>query len=166
MSDSNSKPQINITRGSKGRSSKNKETSSDASQTSLPSAFDVAGGLAEAGRNVWLAGLGALSMAEEAGSQVFGTLVEEGKTWERTRRETAEQTTKRLQEVADQGQQVAADAATSVEDRIRSEVDGVLQRVGVPRNEDLDALRTQVSDLSEKIDRLSKALDDKNGQEA
>ena len=91
---SDDKPTINVTRGSRGK--KSNKTSSTKSSTSgnrsrsssaLPSAMEVAQGLAETTRNVWLAGLGAISMAEDAGTSAFNALVQEGKSWEQARRE-------------------------------------------------------------------------------
>ena len=159
---SNDKPTINVTRGSRGKKSSTPTTSSSkkqAASSSLPSAMDVAQGLAETTRRMWLAGLGALSMAEEAGTSAFNALVDEGKSWEQARRERTDAVSKQVKRLADE----SADAASAVEDRVRTEIDNALSRVGVPSRDDIDDLRDQVNDLHEKVDRLANALHD-NGE--
>ena len=44
---------------------------------------DLPDELAERGREIWLAGLGALSMVEEEGVKLFNTLVSKGEAWEK-----------------------------------------------------------------------------------
>ena len=146
-------PNINVTRGKKKRS---KKTSSRAgsSGSELPGAMDVASGLARSVRNVWLAGLGALSVAEEAGTQVFNALVEEGKSWEQARRERTEMTAEQVQKLSDEGTR----AVEVLEKRVRDEVDDVLHRIGVPHQNDIEELRSQVDALAEKMDRLTEAI--------
>jgi len=155
MSD-DSNPTINITRGSRSRkrSSTNEDASPGASDVSFR---DVATEVAKGVRNVFLAGLGAISYAEQAGADVFDALVEEGKTWERTRRETTERVKKKVDEL----RQSSEEAAQATEERVQSEVDAALGRVGVPKQSEIDDLKTQVDDLTAKIDRLTAALERK-----
>ena len=146
-------PTINVTRGKKKRSEKN--TSRDiASDPDLPGPMEVASELARGARNLWLAGLGALSVAEEAGTQVFDALVEEGKSWEQQRRERTERTARQVQQLTAEG----TDAVEAAEERVREEVNDVLQRIGVPHRTDIDDLRDQVNDLAERMDRLADAI--------
>jgi poly(hydroxyalkanoate) granule-associated protein len=116
--------------------------------------MDVAQSVAETTRQFWLAGLGAISMAEETGTNVFNALVEEGKSWEQARRERTEAATKQLRRIASEG----AETAGAIEERVRDEIDGALERVGVPNRDDIDDLRGQVDDLGKKVDRLAEML--------
>jgi poly(hydroxyalkanoate) granule-associated protein len=116
--------------------------------------MDVAQSVAETTRRFWLAGLGAISMAEETGTNVFNALVEEGKSWEQARRERTEAATKQLRRIASEG----AETAVAIEERVRDEIDGALERVGVPNRDDIDDLRGQVDDLGRKVDRLAEML--------
>jgi len=154
MSDDNS-PKINVTRGKK-KESKKQASRKKSSGAELPNAMEVASGLARRARNMWLAGLGALSVAEEAGTQVFNALVEEGKSWEQERRKQTEQTAKQVQTLTEDG----ADAIEAVEERVRDEMNDVLHRMGVPRRDDIDELRDQVDALAEKMDQLADAVSD------
>jgi poly(hydroxyalkanoate) granule-associated protein len=154
MSDDKS-PKINVTRGKKKRSKK--KSSKKSAGSDLPGAMEVASGLARRARNMWLAGLGALSVAEEAGTQVFNALVEEGKSWEQERRKTTQQTAKQVQSITEEGTQ----AVEAVEQRVRDEVNDALKQIGVPHRDDVQELRDQVDALSEKMDALADAVAEK-----
>ncbi len=156
MSD-DQKPKINVTRGKKERSNEKTSSGKTSAGSDLPGAMEVASGLARSARNLWLAGLGALSVAEEAGTQVFDALVEEGKSWEQERRETTERTAQQVQQLAEDG----TDAVEAVEARVREEVNDALQRLGVPHRDDIDELRDQVNDLAEQMDDLADAVSEK-----
>jgi poly(hydroxyalkanoate) granule-associated protein len=152
MSD-DQEPKINVTRGEK-KESKTNSSRKKSSGSELPGAMEVASGLARRARNMWLAGLGALSVAEEAGTQVFNALVEEGKSWEQERRKQTEQTAKQVRTLTEEG----TDAIEAVEERVRDEVNDVLHQMGVPRRDDIDELRDQVDALAEKMDQLADAV--------
>jgi poly(hydroxyalkanoate) granule-associated protein len=152
----NDSPKINVTRGN--RSDRKKRASgTGASGPSVPGPMEVASGLARSVQNLWWAGLGALSVAEEAGTKVFDALVEEGKSWERAQREQTKQTAERVEALADEG----AQAVEAVESQVRDEVNEALRRLGVPGRDDVDELREQVDSLSKKLDRLAAAIDEK-----
>jgi poly(hydroxyalkanoate) granule-associated protein len=111
---------------------------------------------------MWLAGLGALSVAEEAGTKVFNALVEEGKSWEEQRRKQQKQTAEQVKNLQEEGTR----AVEAVEARVRDEVNDALRRIGVPHRDDIDELRHQVDALSEKMDRLTDAIAEQQDEEA
>lgn len=152
MSD-NDKPKISVTRGKREDKDANANRSRSAG-SELPDAMQVATGLAQRAREMWLAGLGALSVAEEAGTQVFNALVEEGKSWEEKRREETEKTAEQVRDLTEEGGR----AVEAVEERVRSEVNAALRQIGVPHRNDVDELRDQVDALSEKLDQLADAI--------
>ena len=156
MSDDKS-PKINVTRGKKKKRSKKKSSKKTSAGSDLPGAMEVASGLARRARNMWLAGLGALSVAEEASTQVFNALVEEGKSWEQERRKKTQQTAKQVQSLTEEGTQ----AVEAVEQRVRTEVNDALKQIGVPHRDDVQELRDQVDALSEKMDALADAVAEK-----
>jgi poly(hydroxyalkanoate) granule-associated protein len=153
----NESPKINVTRGK--RSDKNTSSRKQSAGSDLPGALEIASGLARSARELWLAGLGALSVAEDAGTKVFNALVEEGKSWEQQRRQRTQKTARQVERITEEG----AQAVESIEQRVRDEVDGVLQRIGVPRRDDIEELRDQVDALSEKMDRLADAVQEQSG---
>lgn len=156
MSDDKS-PKINVTRGKKKRSNKKKSSEKKSSGPELPGAMEVASGLARTAHEMWLAGLGALSVAEEAGTQVFEALVEEGKSWEQERRKKTERTAEQVQQLTEDGTK----AVEAIEQRVRDEVNDALKQIGVPHRDDVQELRDQVDALSEKMDQLADAIAEK-----
>ena len=148
-------PNINVTRGTRSDRSK-KSSQKTASGSSVPGPMALASGLARRVQNLWWAGLGALSVAEEAGTQVFDALVEEGKSWEQARRERTRETAERVEAITEEGTW----AVEAVEARVRDEVHDALRRIGVPHRDDVDELRDQIDALSRKLDRLAEAIDE------
>lgn len=159
MSD-DQKPTINVTRGKRTRRT-NRSSRSRSSSFELPGPMEMASGLIRSARNLWWAGLGALSVAEEAGSQVFDALVEEGKSWEQAQRERTEETAERVRALRKEG----ARAVEVAEERVRDEVRQTLRRIGVPHRDDIHELRDEIDDLSEKMDRLAEAIAEKRKEE-
>lgn len=152
---SDDEPTITVTRGNRTERSRRKGASSQSSGGSLPGPGTVVSGLFRGARNAWWAGLGVLAAAQEVGTQVFEALVEEGKSWEQARRERREETARQVQQMVGESKAVKA-----VEDRVRDEVNEALRRVGVPHRDEVDALRTQIDALGEKIERLQQAVSD------
>jgi poly(hydroxyalkanoate) granule-associated protein len=114
-------------------------------------------------REIWLAGLGALSRLEEEGDQVFQTLIERGKEYEDKRRGQIEQTTENLRKqqesFTDDVTQRLNDATKSVEKAVTDTLSGTLGRLGVPSQDEVRGLSRRVGELSEKLDALSQMLD-------
>lgn len=104
--------------------------------------------LREAGRNVWLAGLGAFARAEEEGRELFDQLVERGRKVETRQFKTLDRTVARTSDrFKDWGDRVQG----SVEEGLQV----LLHRVGLPSREDLDHLSARLSTLSRKVDQVS-----------
>ena len=114
-------------------------------------------------REIWLAGLGALSRLEEEGDKVFQTLIERGKEYEDKRREQIEKTTENLrnqqQSFTEDVTQRLDDATKSVEKAVSDTLSGTLGRLGVPTQNEVRGLSRRVGELSEKLDALSDMLD-------
>ena len=128
---------------------------------------DVAGDVKDATQNVFLAGLGALAMAEEEGSKLFKKLVKKGKKVELP--ELGAKRVKAIREQLDDASDKASDAVTSrvndakymaeetadkVEDRIQDAVAVVMKRIGVPTREEISELTASVERLTKHIDSL------------
>lgn len=98
---------------------------------------------------IWLAGLGAVSMAEDESGKIFKTLVKRGKTFEASTKD-------RLSTVRDalDLRKAAATTMTRITDNLDDGVNGVLGRLGLPSKKEIDA-------LGKRVDRLTKALEEK-----
>jgi len=161
MSDDSS-PKINITRGSRSRKRSSSKKKGSVSASGGFNFSDVATAAASGVRNAWLAGLGAISYAETVSSQVFDTLVAEGKSWEQSRRETTEAVKKKVKSLQNSG----ADAAVSTEKKVEASINKAIGEMGVPTKSEMESLRSQVDDLNAKIERLTSALEEKMEKDA
>lgn len=126
--------------------------------------------LVKRGREVWLAGLGALSQVEEEGDKVFERLVERGEKYESKRRkqfgDATSEFTKRQESITDEVNRRfedvsrrVSDAAHTVEETVTSTLNDTLGRLGVPTREEVQGLSDKVGQLSQKLDALSQMLD-------
>ena len=99
----------------------------------------------DAGRNLWLAGLGAMAELQTESRKLFDTLVERGAKFEKGQMRPFE---KRL-----------GDRVDSLRDqlghRVEGAVTGTLKRFGMPTREDLEALNARLETLSTKIDQVA-----------
>lgn len=118
-------------------------------------------------REIWLAGLGALSRLEEEGDKVFSDLVKRGEAYEEKRRDQFQDVTHSL---IDQQASLAKDvtdrfdtATKTVEKAMSETLTGTLGRIGVPTRDEVRSLSDKVSDLSTKLDALAAILEAQKG---
>ena len=130
--------------------------------------------LVERGREVWLAGLGALSRVEEEGDRVFQDLVNRGQSYEEKRRQQFDDATAEINDELNKQQESiseefnrrfddvsrrVSDAAQTVEKTVSTTLNDTLGRLGVPTRNEVQGLSSKVGQLSEKLDALSAMLD-------
>ncbi len=133
--------------------------------------------LSEKGRDLWLAGLGALVLAEEEGTKLYDTVVNKSK-------EIGEESTERFQALVKKGRQVQADGLKRVDDavsdlgstqkqlakrytkqadqymqKLEGVVEDVLERLGVPTRDEVVDLTGKVNSLAKKVDALLDTLE-------
>ena len=99
------------------------------------------------GRSVWLAGLGAVSMAEEEARDAFQRLVDRG---EKVERDEENPVVRGFDRANDQ----VKEFGQKVEDTVQTTVNSVLHRAGVPSREEIRTLTERVEELSRKIESL------------
>lgn len=125
--------------------------------------------LSERGRDVWLAGLGALVLAEEESTKLYNTVIERGKKLGdesvnlfddlvQRGREVEKKGMKRIDETVDDVSSTQKKYTQQLEDIFEN----VLERFGVPTRAEVKELTVKVNALSAKVDVLVKVLD-KNG---
>lgn len=108
----------------------------------------------ESANKIWLAGLGALSVAEEEGSKLFKNLVEKGKSWEGKGREAVDDAKTDVEEVVDRAKGRAENMWDRVEERLDDSVSGALHRLGVPSRDEIATLTRRVEDLTRVVEQL------------
>ena len=125
----------------------------------------LAGHVKESAQQIWLAGLGAFSKAQDEGGRVFEALVQEGVTLQRKTQTVAEdklgavsaRLTERMAEVTHKVEEVSA-KATGQWDRLETifeqRVAKALAQLGVPRASEVQALTEQVAQLRAQVAAL------------
>ena len=154
---------------------KNKATKGKAKKKEFFGLVDLPEELAERGREIWLAGLGALSMVEEEGVKMFHTLVEKGEAWEKEGRKQLGAAKDKLDAAREKVESAVGDAAakgskiTELDDMVFSAVEEtvekVLQRLGVPTHAEVKDLAGKVEKLSNEVVALAMVIEQgKNGK--
>lgn len=105
-------------------------------------------GVLDAAHQIWLAGMGAFSRTTQEGTKMFASLVEEGQKLQAQSKSAA---TGAVSNVVDR----AGENWERVEGIFEDRVQRVLERMGVPTSDDIDALSKRVDKLSEAVKQLS-----------
>jgi poly(hydroxyalkanoate) granule-associated protein len=110
-------------------------------------AVDVSDELLHTGRQVWLAGLGAVGMAGNVTQAVVGMLLDEGVKLQKVE-------VKRLDKLADTVSDRWLALAKLVEDNVQSTTKAALSRLGLPSRKDVSELMVRVEQLTAKVEAL------------
>ena len=106
----------------------------------------------DSAQQIWLAGLGAFSKAQEEGSKVFDALVKEGETLHKKTRGVAEakvaEVTGTVGKAASRAQSAATETWDKLEQVFEDRVARSLNRLGVPTAREVEALAKRVDALS------------------
>lgn len=100
--------------------------------------------LRTAGRNLWLASLGAVAEVEEGSRELFDRLVERGVPLEGKQKKLAETVTERAN-------QAVRSVSKLVEETVEFESRGMLKRLNLMTREDIKILSARLETLSRKI---------------
>jgi poly(hydroxyalkanoate) granule-associated protein len=115
----------------------------------------------DSAQQIWLAGLGAFSKAQEEGGKVFEALVKEGTSLQRKTQAVAEE---KIGEVTSKMSNMAGDVTAKagqqwdkLESIFEERTAKALNKLGVPSSKDVDALIKRIDDLAAQVAKLSKA---------
>jgi poly(hydroxyalkanoate) granule-associated protein len=119
------------------------------------SSAQLASTVKESAQQIWLAGLGAFSKAQEEGGKVFEALVKEGVTLQRRTQSAAEE---KLAEAGTRMSSMATDLSSKASgqwDKLESifeeRVSRALKKLGVPTARDVDALVERIDELNRTV---------------
>ena len=116
--------------------------------------------LKKSAHQIWLAGLGAFSRAEEEGGKVFDALVKAGEEIEvRTKSEVksvVEERVKAAGTKVDEVKTMANDTWDKLERVFDDRVSRALGRLGVPTKDDIESLTGRIEALNKTIKELEK----------
>lgn len=108
----------------------------------------LASAIRDSAQQIWLAGLGAFSKAQEEGGKVFDALVKEGEAVQAKTRKVAEDKVTEF-----------AGKATGTWDRLEQvfedRVARALHSLGVPTKQDIQTLTKRVAELTEAVEQLT-----------
>lgn len=109
----------------------------------------------ESAHQIWLAGLGAFNKAQDEGSKMFDTLVQEGLAMQRKAQAAAEQklseTSHRISNVAQELTSRASGQWDKIEGVFEQRVAQALQRLGMPSVWDVQDLALRLEALEKKL---------------
>jgi poly(hydroxyalkanoate) granule-associated protein len=115
----------------------------------------------DSAQQIWLAGLGAFSKAQEEGGKVFEALVKEGVTLQKKTQTVAEG---KLNEMASKMTGMAGDVSTKagqhwdkLETIFEERTAKALAKLGVPSAKDVAALNKRIDELGEQLAKGTKA---------
>jgi poly(hydroxyalkanoate) granule-associated protein len=119
---------------------------------------NLAAAVKDSAQQIWLAGLGAFSKAQEEGTKVFEALVREGNSIQkRTMRMTEDkvnEVTSRVTKVAGEVQKQATNGWDKLESVFEERVERALQRLGVPTSKEVQSLTKRVEELTASVHNL------------
>lgn len=110
----------------------------------------------ESANKIWLAGLGALSVAEEEGSKVFNRLVKKGESFEKRGKQRLEKVQETVEDSVETAREKADKAFGKFGKGFDTRVAETLNKLGVPSRMEIQKLTRRVEQLTRKVDALNK----------
>lgn len=109
--------------------------------------------MVESAHKVWLAGLGAVSLAGREGGKLFEQLVTKGQEVEdqgHTPSDRARETAEEMRNVVDKYWQ-------TFETRLDDQLASVISRAGIPTKDEIQELTVKVDELTRAVEKMRKA---------
>lgn len=121
----------------------------------------------ESAKNIYLAGMGAMSMAQkeavkvyEKGSKesqkMYKDLIKEGKSFEKQSKKSVEETTEMAEKKVNRLKAYANQQVEKVERLFEARVESALQKLDIPTGNDMDKLSKKIAALTKEIQKLEK----------
>lgn len=118
----------------------------------------LAGAVKESAQQIWLAGLGAFSKAQEGGGKVFEALMKEGLSIQRKTQAVAEEklseATSKMANMAGEIQSKAGHQWDKLENIFEERVAKALNKLGVPSAKDVEALIARIDELNKSVQKM------------
>jgi poly(hydroxyalkanoate) granule-associated protein len=104
----------------------------------------------ENAHQIWLAGLGAVAMAQEGSGKLFKNLVKKGEDFEQVGKDKVDQAKGAVSGVKTVAESYWETFERTVDDKVTS----VIHRIGVPTKDEIDTLTDRVEALTAAIEKL------------
>jgi poly(hydroxyalkanoate) granule-associated protein len=137
------------------------DTTSTAGKTHSMYSSHLAASVKESAQQIWLAGMGAFSKAQEEGTKVFEALVKEGVTLQKKTQGLAEdklgEVTGKMSAMADTVTSKAGQNWDKLEAIFEQRTAKAMHKLGVPTAKDVDAVIKRVDELAAKVAKMGGA---------
>ena len=111
---------------------------------------EIQNDIMESAHKVWLAGLGAIALAEKEGGKFFSGLVEQGQKLETKSRQQVEKAKGTVAGVKTVAESYWDTFGRTIDDQVT----GVIHRLGVPTKDEIETLTKKVEALTVAVDKL------------
>ncbi|WP_077531367.1 phasin family protein [Vreelandella utahensis] len=122
----------------------------------------LANRIKDSARQIWLAGLGAYTKAEEDAGRFFERLVKEGEDIEERTRGVVNRQVKAVEDSVDGVRERASGTWNRLESVFDERVSRALERLGIPMPGRVRELEQQVQELRSEVERLRSKVDQRN----
>lgn len=113
----------------------------------------------ESANQIWLAGLGAYSKAEQEGSKLFEALVQDGEKLEARTRALVDKPLSVAKETVETVRARASGSWDKVEKAFDQRVSKALHRLNIPTRSDVDELYDRVTKLTDELRRVTELVE-------
>lgn len=108
--------------------------------------------LRESAHRIWLAGLGAVAMAEEEGGKLFRSLVDRGETFQQGFDGPVDKATERVRGTVRDVRSRTRSTLNRVEHALDDQLASALGRLGIPSRREITELTRKVEELTHRLD--------------
>lgn len=106
-------------------------------------------------QQIWLAGLGAFSRAEEEGTRLFESLVKVGEELESKTHDIADSTVEAVEEVKEKVTERVTDTKGRVERALDDRVSQTVSKIGLASHREVTQLTELLEQLNERVEQLT-----------
>jgi poly(hydroxyalkanoate) granule-associated protein len=106
-------------------------------------------------QQIWLAGLGAFSRAEEEGTRLFDSLVKVGEDLESKTTGLVDTTTEAVDEVREKVTERVTGTRSKVEKALDESINQAFTRLGLASHREIDALAGHIQHLTAQVEKLT-----------
>lgn len=109
-------------------------------------------------QQIWLAGLGAFSRAEEEGSRLFDSLVKVGEELESKTTDLADSTVEAVEEVREKVTERVTDTRTRMERALDDRISQTVTRIGLASHREVSQLSDVIAQLTDRVTQLTEEV--------
>lgn len=125
----------------------------------------LAGRIKGSARQIWLAGLGAYTKAEDDAGRFFERLVQEGEQLETKTRGVVEKQIRTVEDRVGDVRQKATGTWDRLETMFDERVSGALRRLGIHRRDEIEAMERRIQALEAELQSLRDKDEERSEEE-